>query len=56
MNARYLYYPTAMSATLVAYVPYLPLTPTPTSAGKIIFTSFAPSPIAKVKSVECYFT
>lgn len=49
MKAKYLYYPTAISDTLVAYVPSWPFTPTPTSAANIMFTSLAPSPIASVK-------
>ncbi len=55
MKDKNLYYPTAISATLVASVPYLPFTPTPTSAAKIMLTSLAPSPMANVRSEECYF-
>lgn len=42
-------YPTTKSATLAASVPYLPLTPIPTSAAVIILTSFEPSPTAIVR-------
>lgn len=43
------------SALLAAYYPSIPLIPTPTWAAVIIFTSFAPSPIANVLTSGCNF-
>jgi len=43
------------SELLVAYYPSLPEIPIPTWAYRIILTSFAPSPIAKVMTEDSFY-